>query len=129
MKQPDQTSGEQKAPEKPVAYNVWRSIWSEMGTLEAIADALPDGAVGIVVRGYQEHGLPEILPDAEKALRDAGGEPDNAHAEKTFHRAYQITSLLIREHEDEDVPKSEYRRDPDVFYAEAHKKRTEREYS
>jgi hypothetical protein len=105
--------------EKPPIWEIWRSIYSELGTLEAIADALPDSPAGGVLRGYQEHGLAEILPVTERALKEAGLEPDEVVSQKSYHRGYQITTLLIREMGGEKVDRAEYQRDPDEFFAEA----------
>jgi hypothetical protein len=101
---------------KPPIWEVWRSVWSEFGVLEAIADALPEHPAAGCLRGYAEHGLPEGLPALEAALKEAGLEPDESVSQKSYHRGYQITRLLIREAAGEDVPRSEYQRDPDEFF-------------
>lgn len=102
---------------KPPIWEVWRSLWSIMGALDAICDELPEGPTGGRLRAELEHGIPEILPFAERALRDAGVEPDQAVSDKSFARGFQVMVLLRREEESGERDSEAWKQPPDEFLA------------
>lgn len=106
------------ARNKPAVWELWRGVYSELGALEAICDELPEGPTGGRLRGYIEHGIPEAIPIAERALRDAGLEPDEAVANKTYARGYQTMVLLRREEEAGERDPEAWKQDPEEFMAE-----------
>jgi hypothetical protein len=95
---------------------IGRCVHSLSGSLEAIADGLPEGSVQAVeIDGLVEGGLPPLIELVMAAIADAGAELPDERREKSLARGYQGIMLLRRETAGEDVPAAEWREDPIAF--------------
>jgi hypothetical protein len=95
---------------------IGRCVHSLSGSLEAIADGLPEGSVQAVeLAGLIDGGLPALVALVMAAIADAGAELPDDRREKSMARGYQSILLLRREGAGEDVSREEWREDPLAF--------------
>jgi hypothetical protein len=94
-----------------------RCLLSELGTLEAICEAMPQGANAHVLRAHIEGGLPEVIDladDAVHALHGPARDMDSG-TDKSFARGFQVAVLMRREEETGERDREAWQEDPDVF--------------
>lgn len=99
------------------AREIRRCLLSELGMLEAICEAMPQGANAHILRAHIEGGLPEILSLADDAVHALSGPSRDADLDtaKSFARGFQVAVLMRREEETGEHDADAWQQDPDDF--------------
>lgn len=86
-----------------------RCIWSAVGSLNAVLDAMPEGEQGTELGGLLDGGFPEVIALADFLV---GKHANNA---KSFNRGYQVVVLMRREQAIGGRDREAWKQDPDEF--------------